>query len=316
MLIQRKKIYPNEELFSSIYPEIEKFLLDCKPRSPQKMRKFEEHILVDKGNSTAVELIATQTGLPTKQIKRIMQQGAVWLERGKNIRRLRRVKNPIQKDDKIHFYFDEEVLSQFTLPSQLIADEKDYSIWYKPFGMLSQGSKWGDHCTINRWVEQHLTPQRPAFIVHRLDKAATGLMIIAHTKTAAKQFSAMFQSRQIDKSYRAIVNGNFKTGIKPMLIDSRIQGKEARSFFTQLYYNAEKDQSLVAVKIETGRKHQIRIHLSELGFPIVGDRLYGTGNEAEDLQLSSVKLSFKEPVTNEVKSWELADRFLPSGMVT
>ena len=316
MQTQRKIKYPKDSMFSSSYPEIEKFLLDCKPRSPQKMRKFEEHILVDKGSSTVVELIHLQTGLSTKQIKRIMQQGAVWLERGKNIRRIRRVKLPIQKDDKIHFYYDEEVLSQFTLPSQLISDEKDYSIWYKPFGMLSQGSKWGDHCTINRWVEQHLTPQRPAFIVHRLDKAATGLMIIAHTKTTAKQFSEMFHSRKIDKTYRAIVNGNFKTGSKPMLIDSRVQGKEARSFFTQLKYFPEKDQSLVEVKIETGRKHQIRIHLSDLGFPIVGDRLYGQGNEEEDLQLSSVIVSFKEPATGEMKNWELPERFLPSGMVT
>jgi len=315
MSIQRKIQYPNDELFTSSYPEIEQFLLDCKPRSPQKMRKFEEHILVDKGNSTVVELITSQTGLSAKQVKRIMQQGAVWLERGKNIRRLRRVKIQLQKDDKIHFYFDEEVLSQFTLPSQLIADEKDYSIWYKPFGMLSQGSKWGDHCTINRWVEQHLTPQLPAFIVHRLDKAATGLMILAHTKTTAKQFSEMFQAREINKTYRAIVNGNFKTGIKPMLIDSRIQGKEARSFFTQLKYFPDKNQSLVEVKIETGRKHQIRIHLSDLGFPIVGDRLYGEGNEKEDLQLSSVKVSFKEPETGEMKTWELAERFLPSRMV-
>ncbi len=302
-------------MFTSVYPEIEKFLIDCKPRSPQRMRKFEEHILVDKGNSTVVELIALQTGLSAKQIKRIMQQGAVWLERGKTIRRIRRVKTALQKEDKIHFYFDEEVLTSFTLPAQLIVDEKHYSIWYKPFGMLSQGSKWGDHCTINRWVEQHIVPQRPSFIVHRLDKAATGLMILAHTKTAAKQFSEMFQKQQIDKTYRAIVNGNFKTGLKPMLIDSRVQGKEARSFFTQIKYFAEKNRSLVEIKIETGRKHQIRIHLSELGFPIVGDRLYGLGNEEEDLQLSSVELSFIEPVTSKQKHWKLAERFLPSGMM-
>ncbi len=51
-----------------------------------------------------------------------------------------------------------------------------------PYGMLSQGSKWSDHCTIARFAQQHLTPERPVFIVHRLDRAATGLILIAHSK--------------------------------------------------------------------------------------------------------------------------------------
>lgn len=279
------------------------------------MRKFEEHILVDKGHLSITELLARQTGLSQQKIKRIMQQGAVWLGRDKHTRRVRRSKTELKKGDKIHLYFDDSVLSQFTLPAQLISDEKDYSIWYKPFGMLSQGSKWGDHCTINRWVEQHLVPQRPCFIVHRLDKAATGLMILAHKKSTAQMFSEMFQKHKIEKKYRAIVHGHFKTGIKPMLIDSRVQGKEACSFFSLLKYDAANNRSLLNVKIETGRKHQIRIHLSELGFPIVGDRLYGLGNDQEDLQLSSFSLGFELAETGEKKSWQLAERFLPSGMV-
>ena len=93
----------------------------------------------------------------------------------------------LQQQDRLHLYHDPRVLSIEPAEARMIADEGAFSIWYKPFGMLSQGSKWADHCTISRWVETHLRPQRPAFVVHRLDRAATGLMIIAHAKGVAAE---------------------------------------------------------------------------------------------------------------------------------
>jgi tRNA pseudouridine32 synthase / 23S rRNA pseudouridine746 synthase len=76
---------------------------------------------------------------------------------------------------------------------KLIADEASFRIWYKPAGLMLAGTKFGDHCAINRWVETNQLPQRPVFIVHRLDRFATGLMILAHTKQAAGQISEQFQ---------------------------------------------------------------------------------------------------------------------------
>ena len=109
----------------------------------------------------------------------------------------------------------------------LIADEGDYSVWYKPYGMLSQGSKWGDHCTINRWVEQNHPPQRPAFIVNRLDRAAQGLMLIAHTKSSASALSDLFEKRAINKKYTALVSGSFP---EELILDSAVDEKHAVSY--------------------------------------------------------------------------------------
>ena len=67
---------------------------------------------------------------------------------------------------------------------------KTTSIWYKPYGIYCQGSKWGDHHTIHRMAEQQL--QRPCFIVHRLDRATTGLVIVAHKKKIAAALAALF----------------------------------------------------------------------------------------------------------------------------
>jgi tRNA pseudouridine32 synthase/23S rRNA pseudouridine746 synthase len=175
--------------------------------------------------------------------------------------------------------------------------------------MRSQGSKWGDHTTIYRYVEQHLQPQRPAFIVHRLDRAASGLIILAHTKSMAKAFSRMFENRQIIKRYQAIVDGKFPD--KTQHYSDMIADKPASSYASLLKYDAQKDRSLLEITIETGRKHQIRRHLSDAGFPLIGDRLYGdTDDHYENLQLVCHYLSFKSPVDDSEKCYQLPENLL------
>ncbi len=275
---------------------------------------FEQHILIDKGYHTPVDLISIKCKFSKQQVKRLMQKGCVWLSRKNRTVRIRRSSKPLICGDKLHVYYNQKVLSQFPIPATLIQDEGDYSIWYKPYGMYSQGSRWGDHCTLYRWAEQHLIPQRPAFIVHRLDRAANGLMILAHTQSIAAHFSKMFQQRQIHKGYQAKVHGQFVSGIKPIKIETMVQNKNAISHFSLTEYDALADTSVLSVTIETGRKHQIRIQLSELGYPIVGDRLYGIGNETEDLQLLSRVLRFRCPVDGFQKEYLLPENFNPEAI--
>lgn len=267
--------------------------------------KLEKHITAT-NEALAVDVIATDTGLSKQRIKLAMKNGAVWLEQGtQKIQRLRRAKRLIKKNNVLHLYYDEELLATKPTPCELIADEQAYSVWYKPTGVLSQGSKWGDHCTVNRWAEEHLTPQRPAFIVHRLDRAACGLILIAHKKQTASALAAMFEHRKITKNYRAIIQGCFPTSLQT--ITSPIDDRSATSHAKLISYHIKKDQSLVEINIESGRKHQIRRHLQELGFPIIGDRLYGNQKEDNtlDLQLSAYSMSFTCPITEQAKHYEL-----------
>ena len=168
--------------------------------------------------------------------------------------------------------------------------------------MYSQGTKWGDHCTIYRWAEQHLEPQRPAFPVHRLDRAASGLMILAHTRKMAQVFSDMFKNRKIHKRYRATVEGELNNIDLPYTINTTIEDKPAVSRIISL--QAQDKITILTIEIETGRKHQIRRHLSEMGYPIVGDRLYGSGESEEDLKLQAVYLKFICPITDKVREYE------------
>lgn len=260
----------------------------------------------DKTLPKAVDLLAKETQLSKQKIKLAMKQGAVWLTQGKKTKRLRRADKTLMSKQKIDIYYDEALLKANPVEPILVKDEGQYSIWYKPYGLLSQGSKWGDHHTINRYAEKHLQPQRPAFVVHRLDRAANGLMLLAHTKQMAASLAKLFQERNIIKYYQAIVHGNFSD--QDIVLDTPIDNKPAKSIAKKLRYDVSSNRSLIHVKIESGRKHQIRKHLSNYGFPIEGDRLYGKANlKDKNLQLSAIFLSFSCPIQQTLQEYHLND---------
>jgi tRNA pseudouridine32 synthase/23S rRNA pseudouridine746 synthase len=269
--------------------------------------RFEKHITVTEKGGVAVDLLASETTLSKQVIKNVMQKGAVWLSKGKKTQRLRRAKRVLTVGDTVHIYYDEHVLNSDVPEPILILDQGKYSIWNKPYGMLSQGSKWGDHSTITRWAEQHLTPQRNSFVVHRLDRAASGLIVVAHEKNAAAALSGLFQQRKVEKRYQIWVHGEFDSSAKTSAIrvDSAIDDRAAVSHFTLLNYNAESNRSLLDVNIETGRKHQIRRHAAELGFPVVGDRLHGQAGDKENLQLNAYFMSFHCPYSGQRMTCDL-----------
>ncbi|PKH86692.1 pseudouridine synthase family protein [Colwellia sp. Bg11-28] len=285
---------------------------DTQGQNPtQSHKKFEWHIKIDEQvNTTAIALLENygyeqNISLSKAQLKQAITKGALWLTPAKNkkqTQRLRRVKKQLVNGDELHFYFNSEVLSSPVPQALLIADLIDYSVWYKPYGMLSQGSKWSDHCTIARFAQQNLPNERPAFIVHRLDRAATGLIIVAHSKSAARALSHMFEHHQLEKHYQIIVHGDHRKRAQPDIIDSDVDGKKALSTFTCLAYDEMTDQSLIKVKIDSGRKHQIRLHAASIAMPVVGDRLHGIADKDEqrNLQLCAVSLRFVCPLATEI----------------
>jgi tRNA pseudouridine32 synthase/23S rRNA pseudouridine746 synthase len=270
---------------------------------------IEHHIILSRETS-AVDLLSQETGLSKTVIKQTMQKGAVWLTHNTYTQLLRRAKKQLQVGDELHIYYDEKILNETTLPAELIADENAYSVWFKPYGMRSQGSKWGDHTTIQRWAENHLTPQRPTFTVHRLDRAATGLMLIAHKKQTTTALSKGFENHTIEKKYRVIVHGHFHQ--TPQIYTDPIDNRHAHTEATLIHYEHSKNRSLLEITIKTGRKHQIRRHLSQAGYPVVGDRLYGSTDQTTNLQLTAYYLAFQCPVTNEPQIYQLPNTHLPT----
>lgn len=234
-------------------------------------------------------LLAEASGLSQQRIKDAMSKGAVWLERDRNVRRLRRHNARLQISDRLYLYYHPRVLAQTPLAAELIADKRTFSVWNKPAGMLSHGSRWGDHTSITRFAETHL--QRPTFLVHRLDRAASGLIVVAHGKAAAHDLTRLFEHRQVQKTYAVSVHGRFPKGA--MTFTESLDSRPAVSHAKLVDHDAVSNTSRLEVKIETGRKHQIRRHLSAAGYPVVGDRLYGQDQKGPDLQLRAIRLAFE-----------------------
>ena len=267
---------------------------------------IEIQVSVASSEQNPLELLASASGLSKQKVKDAMAKGAVWLSKNKKktgtARPIRRKNSKIKEGDQLFLYYNEKVLGETVEMPELVADEGDYSVWNKPYGVWAQGSKWGDHCSIGRLVEQYFDYNRQTYVVHRLDRAASGLMVVAHNKKAAAALSQLFAKREVEKTYQAQIVGRLPES--QVTIDKAIDGKPAKSHASEL--SSDATSSLVEVRIETGRKHQIRKHLASLGCPIVGDRMHGNAEGKDDnLQLKAVKLTFKCPVSDKSKNYSL-----------
>ena len=260
--------------------------------------------LTHTGNAeTAVDALARASGLPKGRIKDALAKGAVTLTRGGKTRRLRRATFALEGGDTLSLHYNAELLARIPPQPQLIADEKQYSVWSKPAGLLAQGTLEGDHCALLRIAELQL--KREAFLVHRLDREAAGLMLVAHTAKAAAAFSALFASTdaaaRMKKLYRVEVRGTAPAAGE---IAFPVHSKPALTRFTRVAVNAARNSSTLDVELVTGRKHQIRRHCAQSGFPVLGDPQYGENNtDARGLQLFAVALEFTCPLTQRKRAY-------------
>ncbi|MBT8149400.1 MAG: RNA pseudouridine synthase, partial [Gammaproteobacteria bacterium] len=181
-------------------------------------------------DQSAVELLAAESGLSKAKIKQAMAKGAVWREKllpggalGKP-RRVRRATATLAPGDRLELFYNPVVLAAQCPEPVLMANRQCYSVWDKPAGMLCQGSRWGDHLTLNRYAEMHLPGKPAAFVVHRLDRMASGLVVLAHSKRAAANLSRQFAERKVTKVYQCIVAGPAPAAL-PLVLDQPLEGK-------------------------------------------------------------------------------------------
>jgi len=257
----------------------------------------ELHIQVIYKNQSAVDLLSNAGQLSQQQLIQCFENGAVWLESTGKPQRLYDTDSILKPGQKIHCYCNQTTLQSCPYQAELVQDFIQFSIWNKPSGMLSQGSKWGDHWALYRWIKQHVWPDRDSYITHRLDRFTSGLIIVAHNKTTNQQFHRLFEKREIYKTYRAIVSGLIPQD-QQFTVDSKIDNKNAKTSIKVIDRQVSKEQSLVVIKPETGRKHQIRIHLANIQHPVINDRQYGKPPFSGDLKLQASELEFTHPGDN------------------
>ena len=258
-------------------------------------------------NRTVCAILAEGTGLSKLRVKDAMQKGAVWLTRtGSGERRLRRAQAVPRPGDGLAIHYDAELLARVPPAAVCRHDEGRFSVWFKPAGLMTQGSRYGDHCSLLRQAELFLRPGRQALPVHRLDREAAGLVMIAHDRPSAGALSRMFAERRIVKRYRAELRGRAGPESSAGRIDLPLDGRAATTEYRVVRYDPATDTSLVDVVMRTGRRHQLRRHFAIAGFPVMGDPRYGENNKNNDgLKLTAWGLEFACPFSGRPRVFQL-----------
>jgi len=218
------------------------------------------------------------------------------------------------------------------IPLEILYEDSDIAVINKPAGLVCHAGAGVRSGTLVNALLHHMgpletgDPQRPG-IVHRLDRFTSGVMLIAKNLQAHRHLSQQFKSRTVKKEYAALVYGKptppSGTIDLPLGRDPKdrkkisTRARKSRSAIT--HYTVREDfgsVSLLSIRIETGRTHQIRVHMAQKGHPVVGDTVYGGDRirslpaklsaALKDLQrpfLHSHEVQFLHPNTGEVLSF-------------
>jgi len=210
------------------------------------------------------------------------------------------------------------------IPIEIIYEDSDIIVVNKPKGMVVHPANGNPDGTLVNAIMNICRDSlsgiggeiRPG-IVHRIDKDTSGLLIIAKNDKAHINLSEQIKNREITKKYVALVRGVIKEN--NATIDMPIgrsdkdrkkmavkrNGKSAITHFDVI--NRYEGYTYLDIKIDTGRTHQIRVHLAEIGYPIVGDSVYSNGRNpfgVEGQMLHAKSLEFKHPITGEILKLE------------
>ena len=242
-----------------------------------------------KRESSLLAFLKKKTTLSGREIKRALEKGACRLN-GK-IERFGSIK--LKVGDKVTFYPPKKV-ALGTL--KVLHQDPSLTLFNKPSGIVS-------------------SPEKGHHLVHRLDKGTSGVLLMARTLSMKKKLEALFKKREVKKVYIALVKGiprkgqgtiENKLGKKGVFQGQTLYGSSLTGQLAITHYKVLKKGkgfSLLELHPETGRTHQLRVHLSELGHPILGDLQYGRNTlfpkEIDRLSLHAYRLSFTHPKTGK-----------------
>ena len=269
-------------------------------------------------NGTRIDkYIAKKEDLSRVTVQRMLEEGNI-LVNGKKVK----PSYIIQTGDKVVMQIPEVKTTDLKaqeIPLDIVYEDEDIIVVNKAKGMVVHPAAGNPDGTLVNAIMAHCKGNlsgiggelRPG-IVHRLDKDTSGLLVVAKNDKAHLAMSEQIQNRQVKKTYIALVKGvvseneaTIKMPIgrstkdrKKMAVTKN--GKEAITHFKVL----ERFQSYtyLEIRIETGRTHQIRVHMSEIGHPVIGDMVYSNGKNEFNIEgqmLHAKRLEFKHPITGK-----------------
>lgn len=275
-------------------------------------------------------LLAEQSGLTRSRIAALMEEGQVTAD-GQVIIKAGHKAKPGQAIILTVPAPKPAVPQAQDIPLTILYEDADLAVVIKPSGMVVHPAAGNEDGTLVNALLHHLDSLggiggelRPG-IVHRLDKDTSGLLLVAKNDTSQLALSRQLAAREMEKHYRALVEGNLREDSgrieapiarsrkerKKMAVDE--EGREAITEWTVL--SRVPGATLLDVHILTGRTHQIRVHMKHIGHPVCGDPIYGSarGLKVPRLMLHAYTLTFTHPTTGERLTFTapLPEEFVP-----
>ena len=201
---------------------------------------------------------------------------------------------------------------------EVLYEDNHVIVCYKPAGVLSQADNTGDIdmlTLVKDYLKKRYNKEGNVFVglVHRLDRMTSGVMVFGKTSKGAMRLSNDIASGNFFKEYLAVCEGNIENYDETTLVDylekdeknnkSFISNNGKEAILTYRVITTKNNKSLVRVKLKTGRHHQIRVQMSNIGHPLYGDIKYGSPHK-DNLALQAYKLSFYQPVTRELLTFQ------------
>lgn len=227
---------------------------------------------------------------------------------------------------------------------EVLFEDQAIIVCRKPAGIATQSARMGQQDMVSLIQNDRAKKGEEPYVglIHRLDQPVEGVMVFAKNKQAAAALSKQVASRGMDKFYLAVATGRFetsagtlehylckdgKTNLSRVAKETEPEAKVARLSYEVLAYNAKLDASLIKVKLDTGRHHQIRVQMCAIGHPLLGDQKYNpmemsanadgakstpsAGMVRGMVALCSYKIGFVHPVTKK----EMEHSILPQNPV-
>ena len=201
---------------------------------------------------------------------------------------------------------------------EVLYEDNHVIVCYKPAGVLSLADNTGDIdmlTLVKDYLKKRYNKEGNVFVglVHRLDRMTSGVMVFGKTSKGAMRLSNDIANVNFFKEYLAVCEGNIEDYDETTLVDylekdeknnkSFISKNGKEAILTYRVITNKNNKSLVRVKLKTGRHHQIRVQMSNIGHPLYGDIKYGSPHK-DNLALQAYKLSFYQPVTRELLTFQ------------
>ena len=264
--------------------------------------------------STLLDFLLKQMGISRNRAKDLLSGRAVSVDRKLTTRH----DTPLRVGEVVRVSRHRQSTMLLNKYVKIVYEDKNIVVIEKSEGILSMASSPKQYC-IKKVLDEYFEKRHfkcTAHVVHRLDRETSGLMIYAKDIETAKILEDNWHEMVYDRRYIALLCGSMKQEggtVQSWLRESKSLvtyssptdngGKFAVTHYHRL--KSSDNFSLVEMKLETGRKNQIRVHMADLGYPVAGDQKYGNGRDPiHRLALHAFRLNFIHPITHEEMQFE------------